>query len=49
MWLCWVFTAALGLSLVVASRDYSVAVLELLLRSTGSRPTGFSSRSMLTQ
>ena len=29
-WLCWVFIAARGLSLVVASRGYSVAVRGLL-------------------
>ena len=30
-WLCWVFVAAHGLSLVVASRGYSVAVRGLLI------------------
>ena len=49
-WLCWVFVAARGLSLVVASRGYSSLRCAgfslwwlLLLRSTGSRCTGFSS------
>ena len=30
-WLCWVFVAARGLSLVAASGDYSVAVHGLLI------------------
>ena len=49
-WLRWVFIAARGLSLVAVSRGYSLLrcagfSLEwlLLLRSTGSRRTGFSS------
>ena len=49
-WLCWVFVAACGLSLVVASRDYSSLGCMgfslrwlLLLWSTGSRRVGFSS------
>ena len=49
-WLCWVFVAARGLSLVVASAGYSSLRCEgfslrwlLLLRSTGSRHAGFSS------
>ena len=49
-WLCWVFVAARGLSLVVVSGGYSslwcVAFSLrwlLLLRSTGSRHVGFSS------
>ena len=46
-WLRWVFVAARGLSLVVASRDYSVPVhrllIAVLLPSTGSRCAGFSS------
>ena len=49
-WLCWVFVAARGLSLVTASRGYSSLQCVgfslqwlLLLRSTGSRHTGFSS------
>ena len=49
-WLCWVFVAARGLSLVAASRGYSSLWCEgfsllwlLLLRSTGSRRAGFSS------
>ena len=36
-WLCWVFVAARGLSLVVVSGGYS------LLQCTGSRCAGFSS------
>ena len=35
LWLCWVFTAAYELSLVVASRDYSV-VLVLRLLTVGA-------------
>ena len=49
-WLCWVFVAACGLSLVVASGGYSLLQCAgfllrwlLLLRSTGSRCAGFSS------
>ena len=49
-WLCWVFIAACGLSLVAASRGYSSLQCAgfslqwlLLLWSTGSRRTGFSS------
>ena len=49
-WLCWVFTAAHGLSLVVVSRGYSSLQCAgfslqwlLLLRSTGSRCTDLSS------
>ena len=49
-WLCWVFVAAFGLSLVAASGGYfslqcSGFALQwlLLLRSTGSRCVGFSS------
>ena len=49
-WLHWVFLAARGLSAVVASRGYSLLQCAgfslrwlLLLRSTGSRYTGFSS------
>ena len=49
-WLHWVFVAAHGLSLVVASRGYSSlwcvgfsSQWLLLLRSTGSRHAGFSS------
>ena len=49
-WLCWVFVAVCGLSLVVTSRGYSSLQCMgfslrwlLLLRSTGSRPAGFSS------
>ena len=55
-WLHWVFVAARGLSLVVASGGYSslrcVGVLLpwlLLLWSTGSRRTGFSSCSTRAQ
>ena len=49
-WLCWVFVAARGLSLVVESGGYSSLWCVgfslwwlLLLRSTGSRCAGFSS------
>ena len=49
-WLCWVFVAAHGLSLVVVSGSYSLLLCVgfslqwlLLLRSTGSRCAGFSS------
>ena len=49
-WLRWVFVAACGLSLVVASRGCSLLrcvgfslLWLLLLRSTGSRCAGFSS------
>ena len=49
-WLCWVFVAVCGLSLVAASRGYSSLRCAgfslrwlLLLRSTGSRHAGFSS------
>ena len=49
-WLCWVFVAARGLSLVAASGGYSSLRCVgfslwwlLLLRSTGSRCAGFSS------
>ena len=49
-WLRWVFVTACGLSLVVASRGYSSLRCAgfslqwlLLLRSMGSRHTGFSS------
>ena len=49
-WLCWVFVAMHGLSLVVASGGYSSLWCAgfslqglLLLRSMGSRRTGFSS------
>ena len=49
-WLCWVFVAACGLSLVVASGGYSSLRCVgsslrwlLLLRSTGSRRAGVSS------
>ena len=50
LWLHWVFIAACGLSLVVASRGYSSLQCVgfslwwlLLLRGTGSRCAGFSS------
>ena len=50
LWLHWVFVAALRLSLVVTSSDYSLLQCTgfslwwlLLLRSTGSRCVGFSS------
>ena len=49
-WLCWVFLAACGLSLVVVSGGYSLLRCTgfslrwlLVLRSTGSRRVGFSS------
>ena len=49
-WLCWVFVAACGLSLVAASGGYSSMRCTgfslrwlLLLRNTGSRRTSFSS------
>ena len=50
-WLGWIFVAARGLSLVVASGGYSLLRCAgfyslqwlLLLRSTGSRRAGFSS------
>ena len=41
IWLSWVFVAVCGLSLVAVCRLLFVGLL--LLRSTGSRPTGFSS------
>ena len=53
-WLCWVFVAAHGLSLVVVSSSslgcagFSLRWL-LLLRSTGSRRVGFSSCGMQAQ
>ena len=50
LWQCWIFTAAWGLSLVVASGGYSLLWCAgfslwrlLLLRSTGCRHSGFSS------
>ena len=55
-WLRWVFVAARRLSLVVASRGYSSLQCAgfslrwlLLLWSTGSRSTGFSSCGMRAQ
>ena len=55
-WLCWVFVAAHGLSLVVASGVYSSLWCAgfslrwlLLLRSMGSRCAGFSSCGMQAQ
>ena len=55
-WLCWVFVAARGLSLVVASGGYSSLWhlgfslrWLLLLQSTGSRHAGFSSCGTWTQ
>ena len=51
IWLLWVFVAARGLSVVAASRDYSLLRCAgfslqwlLLLRSRGSRRASFSSR-----
>ena len=50
LWLCWVFVAARGLSLLVASGGYSSLWCTgfslwwlLLLQSTGSRHAGFTS------
>ena len=55
-WLHWVFVAARGLSLVVASRAYSSLRCmgfslqwPLLLRSMGSRHAGFNSCSTRAQ
>ena len=55
-WLCWVFIAACGFSLVAASGGYSSLQcvgfslqLLLLLWSTGSRHAGFSSCGMWAQ
>ena len=55
-WLRWVFVAARRLSLVAVSGGYSLLQCAcfslqwlLLLRSTGSRHTGFSSRGMWAQ
>ena len=55
-WLCWVFIAVCGLSLVVASRGYSSLLCAgfslrwlLLLQSRGSRCMGFSSCSTRAQ
>ena len=55
-WLCWVFVAAHGLSLVEVSRGYSLLQCTgfslwwlLLLRSMGSRHAGFSSCGMQAQ
>ena len=55
-WLCWVFIAARGLSLVATSRGYSSLRCSgfslqwlLLLWSTGSRHTGFSSCGIQVQ
>ena len=56
LWLCWVFDAPRGLSLVAASGGYSSLRCAgfslwwlLLLRSTGSRRAGFSSCGMRAQ
>ena len=54
-WLCWVFIAARGLSLLAASRGCSslpgvgFSLPWLLLRSAGSRAAGFSRCSMWAQ
>ena len=55
-WLCWVFIAVRGLSLVAVSRGYSSLWCAgfslrwlLLLQSTGSRRMGFSSCSTWAQ
>ena len=55
-WLCWVFVATHGLYLVAASGGYSLLWCagfslrwHLLLWSTGSRCTGFSSCGMQSQ
>ena len=41
-WLCWIFIAVHGLSLALASRDYSLDLVHgfLLLWRTGSRELG---------
>ena len=56
IWLCWVFIAVHGLSLVVASGGYSSLRCVgfslwwlLLLWSMGFRPAGFSSCGMRAQ
>ena len=56
LWLCWVFVAACGLSLVAASGGYSSSRCAgfslqwlLLLRSMGSRHAGFSSCGLWAQ
>ena len=51
LWLCWVFFAGHRLSLVVASRGYSLAAVRglLLLWRMGSRHTGFSSCGLWTE
>ena len=56
LWLCWVFVAAHGLSLVAESRGYSSLQCAgfplqwlLLLWSMGSRRAGFSSCGMQAQ
>ena len=55
-WLCWVFVAARGLSLIAASGGYSSLQCAsfslrwlLLLQSMGCRRVGFSSCSMWAQ
>ena len=55
-WLCWVFVAARGLSLVAMGKDYSFLHCTgfslwwlLLLQSMGSRCVGFSSCDMWAQ
>ena len=55
-WQCWVFVAARGFSLVAARQGYSLLRrtgfslrLLLLLQSTGSRHTGFTSCDMRAQ
>ena len=55
-WLCWVFVAARGLSLVATSRGYPLSRCMgfslqwlLLLQSMGSRRAGFSSCGMQAQ
>jgi len=51
-WLCWVFVAVRGLSLIALSRDYSslqclgFSLWRLLLWSTSSRCMGFGSRNV---
>ena len=43
LWLCWIFIAAHGLSLALASGVYISSWWPLLFRSTGSSCVGFCS------
>ena len=45
-WLCWVFTATHGLSLVVASRCYSLVAMRWLLIAVVSPVVEHSSRAL---